>query len=89
MLSIMLSDMLTWYALQAEHFILAVEPRCSGLVNLCKQSCKDIGGPVATVDRLPFPFPPTTVPVELPVANCPILVDQLLELPPVLPLFLP
>ena len=48
--------------------ILAVEPKCSGFVNLCRQSCKDIGGPDVTVDILFFePFPPSTVLIEVPL----------------------
>ena len=60
--------------MQVEHLILAVEPKCSGFVNRCRQSCNEMGGPDATVDILPFPFPPMTDADMLPPATTGVIV---------------
>ena len=58
---------LAWYDLQLVHLIFAEEPKCSGLVNRCRQSCKDRGGLLAAAAAaaaaalllwFPFPFHP-------------------------------
>ena len=37
--------------------IFAVDPKCSGFVNRCKQSCNEIGGPELREDVFFEPFP--------------------------------
>ena len=37
--------------------IFAVDPKCSGFVNLCKQSCNEIGGPELSAGIFFDPLP--------------------------------
>ena len=50
----------TWYDLHEVHLILAEEPRCSGLVNLLRQSWRERVGPLAAAAAAAFcpPLPP-------------------------------
>ena len=51
--------------MHVEHLIFAVDPKCSGFVNLCKQSCNEIGGPEFRAGIFLEPLPPEAEFIEV------------------------